>query len=96
MGVGSIEDEDGPKIPHFCREFFCRISRTFENISEPSKCPRVDILSFFPALVQTVLCHGPLSGGGEGRTLNRLKLLEIKALGLSLQLQRLEQFRYYK
>ena len=42
--------EDGPKITHFCRDFFGRKSRTFEDISEPSNCPRVDILSFFPAL----------------------------------------------
>ena len=37
-------------------------SRTFEDISEPSKCPRVDVLSFFPALptpptiTQTLCC----------------------------------------
>ena len=29
----------------------CRKSRTFEDISEASKCPRADILSFFPALI---------------------------------------------
>ena len=42
--------EDGTNITHFCRDFFGRKSRTFEDISEPSECPRVDILSFFPAL----------------------------------------------
>ena len=43
--------EDGPKITHFCRDFLCGKSRTFEDISEPWKCPRADILSFFPVLV---------------------------------------------
>ena len=38
--------EDGSKITHFCRN-----SCTFEDISEPSKCPCADILSFFPALI---------------------------------------------
>ena len=42
--------EDGPEITHFCRDFFCRKSPTFEDISEPSKCPHADISSFFPAL----------------------------------------------
>ena len=30
--------------------FFLRKSRTFEDISEPSKCPRADTFNFFPAL----------------------------------------------
>ena len=41
-------------VVHLFLVSLCRKSRTFEDISEPSKCPRVDILSFFPALF--VLC----------------------------------------
>ena len=33
--------------------FFGRKSRTFEDISELSKCPCADILRFFPALPAT-------------------------------------------
>ena len=46
--------EDGSKITHFCRDFLCKKSRTFEDISEHSKCPRADILSFFPALTESL------------------------------------------
>ena len=35
----------------FVAIFFGQKSHTFEDISDPSKCPRVDILSFLPALI---------------------------------------------
>ena len=41
--------EDGPRSRTFVVFFLSRKSHTFEDISEPSECPRVDILSFFPA-----------------------------------------------
>ena len=48
-----IENED------FFGVSICRKSHTFEDISEASKCPHADILSFFPALLESYNLQPP-------------------------------------